>query len=401
MAPKRSRTSGSASQSAPPRFLSRVTQKQHAIVGEKGLVKEIGIEIPAFDSVPRVREILTGYGWAPFNNMLGECNKTIVQEFYGNGMAFANGDYRSYVRGVYVSYSPDVIDSTFGFRPEGQCRVQTRRASWREGAITDAEYDQIREALAMPDKDWRYSRQGARQRLQGTDMMPLAKLWAKWWIHNFEACSNETEIITSRCLGIYSILMGEPIQVGRVIAQSIRRMITSSEATIGHPFVISHLCSLAGVPEEDDDDIIGPEIPLGARFLSRAQRDLERAQQGQQQPPQQQQVHQPPHQHHQFSEYELGMAATQYDMHVLMDWGLPRYSPHMMDAVQSYRAQHPLPSYRQQYPEQPDLTQHFNRQTQNMLQHQQQVQDRWDQAAAEELAAELEEEMASDDEGGQ
>jgi hypothetical protein len=95
------------------------------------------------------------------------------------------------------------------------------------------------------------------------------------------------------------------------------------------------------------------------------------------------------------------MAATQYDMHILMDWGLPRYSPHMMDAVKGYRAQHPLPSYRQQYPEQPDLTRHFNRQTQNMLQHQQQVQDRWDQAAAEELAAELEEEMASEDEGGQ
>jgi hypothetical protein len=125
----------------------------------------------------------------------------------------------------------------------------------------------------------------ALKRIQGTEMSPLAKLWSRWWIHNFEACSNQTEIITSRCLGIYSILMGEPIQVGRVIAQSIRRMITSSEATIGDPFVISHLCSLAGVPEEDNDDIIGPEIPLGARFLSRAQRDFERAQQGQQQPP--------------------------------------------------------------------------------------------------------------------
>ncbi|KAK2410209.1 hypothetical protein QL285_045585 [Trifolium repens] len=76
--------------------------------------------------------------------------------------------------------------------------------------------------------------------------------------------------------------MGKPIQVGRVIAQSIKRMVTSSEASIGHPFVISHLCSLAGVPEEDDDNIIGADIPLGTRFLSRAQRDFERAQQGQQ-----------------------------------------------------------------------------------------------------------------------
>jgi hypothetical protein len=111
-------------------------------------------------------------------------------------------------------------------------------------------------------------------------------------------------------------MMGDFIQVGQVIAQSIKRMVTSSEASIGHPFVISHLCSLAGVPEEDDDNIIGAEIPLGAKFLSRAQRDFERAQQGQQLP-QQQQVHQLPPQQHQFSEYELGMVATQYDMHVL------------------------------------------------------------------------------------
>jgi hypothetical protein len=156
--------------------------------------------------------------------MLGECNKSMLEEFYANAMGFGSGDYRCYVRGVHVSLSPDRIDSTFGFRPEGQCGVHMRRASWREGAITDAEYDQIREALAMPGKDWRYSRQGARQRLQATEMLPLAKLWAKWWTHNFEACSNQTEIITSRCLGIYNILMGEPIQVGSVIAQSIKRM---------------------------------------------------------------------------------------------------------------------------------------------------------------------------------
>jgi hypothetical protein len=192
-------------------------------------------------------------------------------------LAFGARDYRSYVRGVHVSFAPDVIDATFGFRPEGHCGVRTRHASWRDGAITDAEYDQIREALAMPGKDWRYSTQGARQRLQATEMLPVANLWSKWWIHNFEACSNQTEIIKARCLAVYSILMGEPIQVGSVIAQSIKRMITSTDAYIGHPFVISHLCSLAGVPEEDDDNIIGPQVPLGERFLSRAQRDLARA----------------------------------------------------------------------------------------------------------------------------
>ncbi|KAK2396296.1 hypothetical protein QL285_057954 [Trifolium repens] len=120
--------------------------------------REIGIDLHVFDPLPRIREIATGYSWLPFNNMLGDCNTTIVEEFYANALAYGIGDYKSYVRGVTISFAPDVIDATFGFRPEGQCGVLMRRASWRDGAITDAEYDQIREALAMPGKDWRYSR---------------------------------------------------------------------------------------------------------------------------------------------------------------------------------------------------------------------------------------------------
>jgi hypothetical protein len=114
------------------------------------------------------------------------------------------------------------------------------------------------------------------------------------YFHGCERLLRVTEIITERCLAVYSILIREPIRVGSMIAQSIKRMITSSDTYIGHPYVISHLCSLAGVPEEDDDTMIGPQVLLGERFLSRAQRDLTRAvaaQQGQphQPPPQQQQ----------------------------------------------------------------------------------------------------------------
>ncbi|KAK2429654.1 hypothetical protein QL285_028075 [Trifolium repens] len=92
MAPKRSRASGSTLQATPTRFLSSVTQRQHGIVGEKRLVQEVGIENPAFDSVPQVWEILTGYGWVPFNNMLRECNETVVEEFYANAFAFGAGE---------------------------------------------------------------------------------------------------------------------------------------------------------------------------------------------------------------------------------------------------------------------------------------------------------------------
>ncbi|MCI74547.1 hypothetical protein A2U01_0095811, partial [Trifolium medium] len=48
-------------------------------------------------------------------------------------------------------------------------------------------------------------------------------------------------------------------------------------------------------------------------------------------------------------------------------------------AVQDYRAQVPTPSYYQQYPQQADLSSHFQRQTTRLIEHQNHVQDVWSQ----------------------
>ncbi|MCH82332.1 hypothetical protein A2U01_0003135 [Trifolium medium] len=64
------------------------------------------------------------------------------------------------------------------------------------------------------------------------------------------------------------------------------------------------------------------------------------------------------------------MAATFYVQHVRMDWGLPHFSLELMAAVEEYLGQTPVPSYNQLYPEQADLTGHFQRQTTRLLEHQ-------------------------------
>ncbi|MCI80172.1 hypothetical protein A2U01_0101443, partial [Trifolium medium] len=63
--------------------------------------------------------------------------------------------------------------------------------------------------------------------------------------------------------------------------------------------------------------------------------------------PQQEQHQGPPYipHQHQYSDFEMGMAASMYDQYYRMDWGLPQYSPPLMAAVQDYRAQTPTPSY--------------------------------------------------------
>ncbi|MCI75647.1 hypothetical protein A2U01_0096916, partial [Trifolium medium] len=71
---------------------------------------------------------------------------------------------------------------------------------------------------------------------------------------------------------------GEPIQIGEMIARSIKRMISGPNSYIGHPFVITTLCRLRDVPtEEDTDEISSPVRPLGHTYFRRAVRDLEAA----------------------------------------------------------------------------------------------------------------------------
>ncbi|MCI48773.1 hypothetical protein A2U01_0070016, partial [Trifolium medium] len=103
-------------------------------------------------------------------------------------------------------------------------------------------------------------------------------------------------------------------------------------------------CRLLDVPAwEDTDEISSPERPFGQTFFRRAVRDLQAAQvaaAAPQPPPQlaaQQEQHQVPpnipHQY-QYSDFELGMAASMYEQYYRMDWGLSHYSPPLMAAVQ-------------------------------------------------------------------
>ncbi|MCI48791.1 hypothetical protein A2U01_0070034, partial [Trifolium medium] len=62
-----------------------------------------------------------------FNNMIGNCNISWVAEFYADAFGRQCDDFTSYVRGVEISYAPDVIDAIFGFRLEDYCWVRQQR----------------------------------------------------------------------------------------------------------------------------------------------------------------------------------------------------------------------------------------------------------------------------------
>jgi hypothetical protein len=69
---------------------------------------------------------------------------------------------------VEIIYTPDIIDEVIGFREEDYYRVQLRCAVVRDGAVTDDEYPEMLQELAMLGMDWRYTTQGVRAHLQAT-----------------------------------------------------------------------------------------------------------------------------------------------------------------------------------------------------------------------------------------
>ncbi|MCI33455.1 hypothetical protein A2U01_0054672, partial [Trifolium medium] len=105
----------------------------------KGVVQERSIDFPGISFLLAMQETTESYRWMDFNTMIGDCNISWVEELYANALGYAEDDYTSTVRGVCVSYAPDVIDAVFGFRQTNYCWASQQRFS----AHTDQEYAEM------------------------------------------------------------------------------------------------------------------------------------------------------------------------------------------------------------------------------------------------------------------
>ncbi|MCI22956.1 hypothetical protein A2U01_0044134, partial [Trifolium medium] len=107
-----------------------------------------------------------------------------------------------------------------------------------------------------------------------------------------------------------------PIQVGRLIARSIKRMVTAFEVYIGHPFVITFLCQRLGVPTRGQDDVRRPMDSIGRNFFQKAQRDANMAYAEQAAAAEAPSLHPPPQQQHQVPPHIPSSSSIQ-----ILRWG--------------------------------------------------------------------------------
>ena len=84
--------------------------------------------------------------------------------------------------------------------------------------------------------------------IQRGSLHPLARFWSAFVHANISPCSHVSDLTEGRATILYTILTGRVMDVGQFIANEIHRCANADgKAALGHPSLITHLCSQAGV----------------------------------------------------------------------------------------------------------------------------------------------------------
>ena len=87
-----------------------------------------------------------------------------------------------------------------------------------------------------------------REMIQRGSLHPLARFWLAFVHANISPCSHVSDLTEGRATILYTIVTGRVMEVGQFIANEIHRCANAADkAALGHPSLITHLCSLAGV----------------------------------------------------------------------------------------------------------------------------------------------------------
>jgi len=164
---------------------------------------------------------------------------TLVKEFYVNAKVTTSATltFLNYVRGKRVPFDADTINEFLGTQMADDVECQF--------SVLDDEGVAPREliqALCLAGEGFH------RGTIQRGSLHPLARFWLVFMHANISPCSHVSDLTEGRATILYTILIGQVMDVGQFIANEIYRCANAaSKAAFGHPSLITHLCSLAGV----------------------------------------------------------------------------------------------------------------------------------------------------------
>ncbi|MED6163010.1 hypothetical protein PIB30_075908 [Stylosanthes scabra] len=194
---------------------------------KRKVILEVGFDLNE-DEYPQIMEQVMLRGWRRLAVPHTSVSKLLVQEFYANAAIPDKGaaeqdeiPYKSFVRGIKMDFSPSNIRRVMRFKRE------------TAGAQTDYK-----------------TRQAVDQRLDETELHPLAKRWQEFIIHSLVPMGNKLKVTIARAILIHCITRGEEVRAEYIIADNMAIIAQgfTNKGNLAFPSTIYKLCKDAGVP---------------------------------------------------------------------------------------------------------------------------------------------------------
>ncbi|MED6168419.1 hypothetical protein PIB30_011308 [Stylosanthes scabra] len=232
--------------------------------------------------------------WERFTSPIQAVGHLMVKEFYANAWEPDKEKRKPYtyatmVRGIDISFAPSNIKRVLKLRKD----PLPNAASYHERkANKDYRLEHVLEDLCIEGADWVRHKYGRPHYLRRADLEPMTKGWYDFVCRSILPTTNRSELTIERAVLIYSIIIGENINVEEIIANQIYKFVYKTDLSSSLPFpsIIAALCADTRVPAIKDDTLIPQESPIMGVAMTRTRKTRARnPRQARQEAPQQQQ----------------------------------------------------------------------------------------------------------------
>ncbi|MED6184021.1 hypothetical protein PIB30_043354 [Stylosanthes scabra] len=204
--------------------------------------------------------------WEKLTSPLPAVGHNLVKEFYANAWEPDKAKrkpytYTSMVQGKDISFAPSNIKRVLRLRKDPLPNV----ASYEERkANKDYRLEEMLECLCLEGREWVHHKDGRPHFLRRNDLEPMAKGWYDFVCRSIMPTTNRSELTVERAMLIHSIIIGENINVEKIIAEQFYKFIYQTDLSSSLPFpsIIAALCLDAKVVPHKDDTMIPQEIPI-------------------------------------------------------------------------------------------------------------------------------------------
>ncbi|XP_058742842.1 uncharacterized protein LOC131615702 [Vicia villosa] len=258
------------------RFISLVHQERYSkFLTNKEFWLEKNFQLE-WDKFSDIQGMTVSRGWVKLTSFANEASKTLAKEFLANAYqdpAKENGNnendliqYTSFVRGKKVPFDGKTINQLLGLQNYEHCSFEARVA---KGSTIYGE--EASSTLYMPVINWVRNEDGTLRYILSSNLTPIAFAWIQFIYNTLIPCSNVSVLRGNKLALLLAIIRGEPVNVGRLLANHLRFTANSSSPTsyINHASLISKLCERVGVYPNKNEEMVKPLWPITAKCIEK------------------------------------------------------------------------------------------------------------------------------------